>query len=389
MNRWRLILPLLAGLAWALGCSSDPDTPVGAEFLEDGLIRSRPGEVFEDTIYVSGDTTFAVNSTITNASLMRVGFLNGFESAMLIRFDLSTASGDVRAVTEARLTINADVQNEIQVRFYELAAPFSEDSALLSLELGDSIPDDQGNVDRTLVGSAFERFVLSKTIVQDWIRGDRPHYGIAIVANEPGLDPSVAADFVDYYTKEDIENRGSDLAVVFADIPEDETEEFEVSDDGTFVTDHITSPHRVVSRGSANRLLIPINLSSLREDLLLHNAELVLSIANADTTDDDPQPIQLMLYAPTDSEIGSPGILNGETVIPIGITNQTMQMTLPVRGIVQKFITDPTSNHGLVLRYLSESSGPERLELHGTGAPDGLRPFYRLKLSEPPEFPDR
>ena len=183
------VLLLVTAFAVGFGCSSDENSPLGAEFVIDSLILSEPGEVFIDSLFIGGDdTTFVTNSHIPDLTLLSQGRDPFFESSMIVRVDFTPQGTDtVKTVdrAELRLVMSSPVADTIRVIFFDMTQPYVEGDTMTVLSLGAVIPDDGGVTDRELV-LATTRYELPDQLVQDWIHGNQMHNGIAVVTNQSG-----------------------------------------------------------------------------------------------------------------------------------------------------------------------------------------------------------
>ncbi len=378
-----LVAAALGGITIAGGCSSDPNTPLGESFVVDSLIRSRPGEVVEDTIVVtSGDTTFAVNSYYAilltyDTPQMVIGRNDDFQSTMLVRVDFSKAGADtLKTVTTAELTLPPDPTTQtgsLGALFYEMLVPFETGDTLTSLSLAASpIPDGTLiNVDRTM--SVFPReYALPPLLVQAWIRGDSTHNGIAIVLNDPTTTREMT-----FATRTNSDNPF--LRVLFSDATQTS---YRFLADGTFAQDLSTTSDLRVSDGDTKRAYLPVPLSGLATEIILHQAKLVLHIASASEAQN-----QVDLYAPADSVVGSTGILKG-TSVTSQLADTSGVVEFSIRNIVASFLADPSKNHGFVVRYLQEGNSNRRIDFFSSAAPDSLKPRMVFTYSTPATFPD-
>jgi hypothetical protein len=384
MRRLSVFLVLAAAVGFAGGCSSDPDTPLGAGFLEDSLIQSQPGEVFQDTIAIgSTDTTFVVNSFYSNFSsqsnVMLFGRTNDFESWMLVRVDFSNAGEDtLKTVTGAQLTLplgDGSPSGPLGGLFYETSEPFADGDTLTSISLSPNpIPDSTGvNVDRTL--SVFPRtYSLPDTLVQRWIRGEAPHNGIAIVLND--TTTTVTMTFANR-----LSSSNPFLRVFFSDGTDNS---YLLVANGTFTKDLAATDDLRLSDGDARRIWLPVDLSRIAADALLHEATLLLRVVPGSFTEGGGT---IELYAPEDSVIGSTGILSGASRLTQTFDPAKDFVEFPIRNIIERFIADTTLNYGLVTRYLPEGGSVRRIDFHPSTAADTLRPVMRFTFSTPPTFP--
>ena len=384
MKRLSIFLMLAAAVGLGGSCSSDPETPLGASFVEDSLIQSQPGEVFQDTIAIgSTDTTFIVNSFYANfvtiPNILVFGRADSFESWMLVRVDFTAAGEDtLKTVTGAQLTLPADpsIQSgSLGGLFYEMTQPFEEGDTLTSLSLATNpIPDSSGvNVDRTL--SIFPRtYTLPDTLVQKWIRGETPHNGIAIVLNDATTTLKMT------FASRTNENNPF-LKVFFSDGTE---KTYPFIANGTFSKDLSSTTDLRLSDGDTWRIWLPVDLSAIADDALLHDARLVLHIVLGSPTEGGGT---VELYAPEDSVIGSSGILTGTPIWAEELDPTENVVEFPIRNIIERFLADSTLNYGFVARYLPEGSSVRRIGFHSSAAVDSLSPLMRFTFSTPPTFP--
>lgn len=378
-----LALTLSMVIGALVGCSSDPDSPVGSALVDDDLIRSRPGDLFVDTLLVTAsETSFVTNALLAQAQTMEVGRRDSIGRTALLRFDFSSPGDDtLRVVERAEIVLQALVDDgvEMQVQFYELSEPFTESDTLTSLGL-EATPltdPDTGSGDRLLVKNPINDYRLDPALVQEWIRGTKTHNGIAFVETEGSTDK-----VFDFATKESSGTTDPFLRVVFAG---GDPSNYAIVADGTFVEDDNTTPSPAIADGETRRIHFPIDLSAFSTELLLHNAELVFHV---DTTKVIGGDLNVSLYRPTSST--PPGLLDGDDVGFIDL-KPTPEIITPfrfnVRAELEAFLADPSTNHGFVLRFTLEGANPRRLGIYGSAAPDSLKPSLRLIYSEAADFP--
>jgi hypothetical protein len=214
INRSRIFLAALAAVAGLLACGDSDDTPLGSEFITDGLLGSKPGVVFDDSIDVSGDTVYTYFPLIDKRSYLETGIQNGYQRTTLVRADFSTAGDDTnKTVFRATLRINiinfAEYETQLQARFLELGTEYNEGDSVAVLDTTTVIPDpDTGAQERDLAFGT-PSYELPNALVEAWIKGDSIHNGIAVVYSDAGdklmgfdsresaEDPSINVDFVD------------------------------------------------------------------------------------------------------------------------------------------------------------------------------------------------
>lgn len=383
MKRLPIFLMLAAAVGVGGGCSSDPDTPLGASFVPDSLIQSRPGEVFQDTIAIgSTDTTFVVNSFYTNfttmPNIMVFGRADSFESWMLVRVNFAAAGDDTsKTVTSAQLRLPLDPFNpdSLGAVFYEMLEPFEDGDTLTTLNLAaNPIPDSSGDTLRTLKATP-PLYTLPPALVQAWIRGQTPHNGIAMVLKDATTTLTMT------FAGKNNANSQPRLQVSFSD----GTDSFyPFIADGTFTKDLSATTNLRLSDGDAWRIWLPVDLSDIADDALLHNAQLVLRIVPGSPTEGGGT---VELYAPKDSVIGSSGILSGTPISAQELDPIKDVVEFPIRNIIERFLADSTSNYGFVTRYLPEGGSIRRIDFFSSATADSVRPIMRFTFSTPPTFP--
>jgi hypothetical protein len=355
---------------------------LGESFVADSLVRSRPGDVVQDTLVVtSGDTTFEVNSYYASLlnlpDQMVLGRKDDFQSTMLVRVDFSKAGADAgKTVQTADLVLlTVGTADTLRALFYETLVPFETGDTLSSLSLAASpIPDGTLlNVDREM--KPFPReYSLPPGLVQDWIRGTQPHNGIAIVLNDTTTtrEMTFATRSADDYPF---------LRVLFTDASQSS---YPLLADGTFVEDLSTTTELRLSDGDTKRIYLPVRLSGLPRHIMLNQARLIIhvvSLSASDTLD------AVELYAPADSVVGSAGILRG-TAVSSRVIGGSGVVSFSIRNIVSSFLARPETNHGFVVRYVPEGNSIRRIDFFSSAAADSLKPRMVFTYTLPPDFPD-
>lgn len=371
-----LALVMVAALAVGFGCSSDENSPLGAEFVIDSLILSDPGEVFIDSLFIGGDdTTFVTNSHIPGLTLLSQGRDQFFESSMMVRIDFTPQGTDTSKTVdraELRLVMSSSVADTIRVIFFDMTRPYVEGDTMTVLSLGAVIPDDGGMTDRVLA-LATARYELPDQLVQDWIRGDQTHNGIAVVTNQSGNK------IVRFGAREGAD--APSLLVVFAN---NDLTTYPVSDDGTFVT-ALKPPNDLgVGDGRIRRVLLPFNIGGVDSTILIHSALLEIHTVPSSSSGGD---VTATLYAPENLDISDPGIVQGALISTQTIDLVNNRVRFPVSNILADFIASGRDNQGFVVQYALEKTSNRQIEFYGSSTADSLRPVIILTISNAPTFP--
>jgi hypothetical protein len=370
-----------AALLLAAGCSSDPDTPLGAEFIDDGTLGSRPGDVFQDTLVVeSGDQSFVIGSRLDQNETISVGLQSGYRSSMALKVDFSGAGEDTnRTVEQAFLRMrvtDASQADSLTARFYLFLSEYSEGDTLETLDIDPSpIPDSSlVNVDREM-RFAISRYTLPPALVQSWIRGEENHNGIAVLyeGSEPGNQLA-------YGSRENSDDGLHPfMTVVFTD---GQQTNYPVTDDGTYVESETSTSNLIISDGYIRRILIPVDISRIDSDILIHDARLVLNyIPSSDLGSD----FDVFLYSPNSADPADEDSRFGQGVTTSFVDFVTGQVILPVRNILSLYLTGGRKNTGFALRFLGEGGSIRQVEFY-TSSSDSLGPRVILTASHPPEF---
>ncbi|UCG50416.1 MAG: hypothetical protein JSW58_09380 [Candidatus Latescibacterota bacterium] len=369
-------------LVLALGCSSDPNTPLGSEFLDDGLIQSQPGEVFQDTVLIElGDTSFVVNSAMLRDDVMLFGREDDVETWMIMRVDFSAVGDDTLETVESaslQLSLVSGVDTLVGV-FIELAEPLSEPDTLTTLVLADTIPDSTlVNVNRSLK-SFPRRYSLPPKLVEDWIKGEKSHNGMAVVLDDPTTDRRFQ-----FATRQNADSGLRPRLNVFFESGDEKSYPMVV--DGTFSIELFTSSNLLLSDGVIRRVYVPVDLSFFDPKTLLHDARLVLNTVPLSTVGTDRS---VTLYAPKSTNLDDPGVLTGTAVAPQLLPPDSafvVQVVFPIRNIVTTFLAEEKTKGALVLQYASEGIGVRRSEFFTSSSPDSLKPSMIFTFSSAPEF---
>lgn len=376
--RLTCILILIALLG---GCSSDPETPLGSEFVSDSILGSRPGHVFKDTLATDpADTSFALSSLLTSNTFLTLGRRDDYRTSMVIRADLPGKGSDttktvVGASLRLRFTDNSQT-DVIGARFYEMLEPFSEGDTITSLELNpDAIPDeDLTNVDREM--KLLGDYTLPPALVEGWIKGDIEHTGIAVVPSDTTLSTQIT-----FGSRENGDVSQQPFLAVTFDDGSDTT--YAMTDDATFVEWLGATSNLIVSDGYTQRVFIPVDIGGLVEDAAIHKADLVLTIVPGSEIGNE---FDVRLYTPNSSVVGNPDIFDGVGITTYATDIEDGQIVLPVRNVLLFFLEGVLPNNGFVLQFSGEGSQIRQLEFYSAEAGPDLGPHIIITYSTPADF---
>jgi hypothetical protein len=368
---------ILLLLVVVVGCSSDPDTPLGSEFLEGGTIGGEPGEIFQDTLLVdSGDLSFVVGEYLFNSDKLELGRKDNVETWPVLRVNFSTAGDDtLLTVREASLRlVMSETSETLSAIFRELGTQLVDSDTLKGITLGDTIPDNEGTAIRTMA-FADPNYDLPPAVVQDWIRNKRPRNGIAVV-----LDDAADTTRLVFQSTE----RGTDLRptlrVIFTN---SKISTYAMSVDGTFATEIYSTQNLLLSDGVTRRVLIPVDLTAFDPNTLVHEAKIVLHFVPDTNLGTD---VSVTLYAPETTDTGDPDVLDGTLVSGTVMAEDSGVLSFSIRNILSTLIAKGTDENALVLRYSNEGSAVRRVEFYGSGAADSLAPAFMFTYSNAPKF---
>ena len=374
---WLIILAVLA----LFGCSSDPDSPVGTEFLDDGIIGSRPGEVILDTLKLGpGDQSFFIGSRLDVNSTLSIGIKDGYKSSILLKFNFDNPGADTaRTVQLVRMRLRAASDSEtdsLTANFFELLSNYDEGDTLLTLDLDPAAIPDSGlvEIDRQMP-TALGLYTLPTALVQDWIRGVKTHHGLAVVITPGTTDKQLLMGA----RENSADDRRPILEVNFTD---GHSTLYKISDDGTFVESVNPTTNLVLSDGYIRRIHLPLDLTPIDPDLLIHDAKLILNYVPSSSLGSD---FSVFLYSPnSDNPLGT-DIWTGQAVMSGVVDFMTGRVVLPVRIILLLMLGGKEDNNGFALRFMGEGSELRQVEFY-TSASDSLGPRIELISSQPPEF---
>lgn len=390
MRLFCALLALFFVYALGGGCSSDTDTPLGSEFVDDGLIHPDSIRVVQDTVRIeTGATSFVVSDYVLRSSKMELGRKDGVETWLVLRMDFSTAGDDkLRTVRSASLvlTVTGDADT-LGARFVELASPLEESDTLKAIALGVTIPDSTyTNVDRAM--KIFPRaYSLPPRLVEDWIKGNAVHNGIAVVLTDPTEDKRLV-----FGTKENPDSTVHPVLRVF--FTSGDQSRYRVSADGTFAKDLFTAEGLLVSDVGPRRVFVPVDLGVFDPKTLVHEANLVLHlvpgsmigagtvVVGTDTTLIDG----FTLYSPASGDVTSADILEGTTIASVLLTADPGVLKISIGNVISSLLAGKEETGWFVLRYTSEGSSIRRAQFFGGDAPDSLKPTVTFTYSTAPKF---
>jgi hypothetical protein len=376
----KIWIVVVAAALLVVSCGDSDDTPLGSEFIDD-LLGSRPGEVLQDSIPVSGsDTVFTYYTTINKQLWLEVGSKRNYERIILLKADFSGADADAqKTVTSADLILTATAgdNDQIDVFFYELGTEYGEDSLIVTVDTTDVIPDpDTGERVRTLQKG--NTYALPPELVQGWIN-DRAHNGIALVYAE------ALTDTMGFLSREG-GDPNSDLAKPPAIRVRFDggatTTTYAVSDDCVVVRPLEPTDNLVISDGFVRRVFFEIDLSQVNDSAAVHEARVVFKFV-PETVFGASQSVEL--YIPESPDPDSEDFLSGTNVVSEIMDANTGELVLTVTNSILGILAGELENNGFVLKFVSENTDIRQAEFFTSGDPF-LGPKLYITYSTPAQF---
>ncbi len=362
-------------LAAALSCSSDPDTPLGSDFVNDAL-GSHPGDVFQDTIAVYADTVIERHTLISRTATIDLGRQDGYERVMILQPSFSGAGSDVnRVVASADLRlITADISGSFPARFYRLDRTYASSDTISTLDTLAVIPDpNTGSPNRSM--QLFPAtYALPPDLVQGWIRGDSLRTAIAIVYNDP------VNDRIATFNSIEAESERPRIEVHFTDLTQ---HNYAFSADATFMRPPPPPSTLIVSDGYARRVYFRMHIDELAPQSSVHTARVRFHIVPGSVLGVNTI---LQMYVPTSTDPTSPDFLSGQQVTSEAFFSGDDIIEFKVTNSLFLTLQGSLEDNGFVLQFNSENTELRQVELYGSAAADSLRPRVYVTSSTPAGF---
>jgi hypothetical protein len=389
--RTRAAVSLIVAGVWValLSCSSDPASTLGSD---SDVLGSEPGTVYQDTIGVFGDTTFAFHTPIATDTDLELGRDDGYERIMILQpgfAELDAHAGDLtRTVSSASLHMfTAHVMTSFPVRFYRLERKYTEgDTISVAPALPDSLaipdPGAGGSIDRH-IESFPPTFPIPASLAQSWIRADpndedNAREAIAIVYMD-------TADRVATIPSRNAKDDQPYLDVLFTD---NTTRSYRIRDDATVYRPLTTTSNLVVSDGFARRVFMHAQLDSLAKNAAVHSARMRFHIVPntflpADTLVTSET---LVLYIPDSTDPSRAEFKTGQRVIEQPVRSDATIVEFPMANAIFLVLQGTLKNNGFAIRFKDENTQFRQVELYGSAAADSLRPRVFVTSSTPAVF---
>lgn len=361
---------VLAAFAIA-ACSSDPPSPLG-----DDLVASVPGVIFEDTLEIFADTTFAYATALASDSILEFGRVSGYQRSMIIQISFAGASSYVTSTVQSavlRLTAD-DVDAPIPARFYRLTDAYAEGDSVPSLDtLAVVVDPDTGSPNRTLQTVPRE-YPIPPGLVQGWIRDEIERTALAIVYTDDTIDR--IATFKALQAARD----RPQLVVTFVG---GATAIFRANGDATFVRPTTTTSNLVVSDGFVRRTYFRIPFDQLEDNAAIHNARVRIHMVPGSAMGGDPN---LIVFVPESDDPDSKDFLAGQLVTAISFLPSGNFVEFGITNAVALTLQGTLEGNGVVIRFDAENSALRQVQFYGSDAPDSLRPRLYITSSTPADF---
>jgi len=370
---------LIAGTWLALlSCSSDPTSTLGSD---SDLLGSEPGTVYQDTIGVFGDTTYAFNTPIATDTDLEVGDDSLYTHTMILQPGFANLkAGDVnRTVQSAALhftTVN--VNGNYPIRFYGLGYTYTEGDAVSGLDtltVADAILDPvAASIERHLE-TATPLYPIPVALAQDWIRDSTRREAIAVVYTD-NLNKRVTT-----IPSQDATAEGHPyLQVNYTDGVQ---RAYDIRDDATAYHPNFTTPNLIVSDGYPRRVFLRAQLDSLARDSAVHTAKMRLHIVPGSLRG---TATSLILYIPDSTDPTKAEFKTGQRITEKAIVSTDTVLEFPMTNAIFLVLQKKLKNNGFAIRFANENTELRQVELYGTEAADSLRPQVFVTSSTPAVF---
>jgi len=378
---------LLAALgAWLslLSCSSDPANTLGSD---SDLLGSKPGTVYEDTLDMVGDTTYAMRTPIAVGATIETGFDAVYNRTMIIDVGFTLLNDHptdtLRTVETAEIHLpTGKVVGSFPVRFYGLNRRYTEGDTLSDISHltdSDAIVDTlTGSIDRSLNAST-QVYPIPASVAQRWIRHPKSREAIAIVYTD------VANQRVTGIPSSENTTDHPYLKVFYTD---GNFRTFLVANDGTLYTPRSTTSNLVASDGYARRVYWRVPLDSLKKDSAVHTAHTFLHVVPNSFygTQKDTTEFTMVLYIPDSTNPLAKEFKTGQRITEQAVRNDQKTVDFPMTNAIFLVLQGKLKNNGFAIRCADENTVPRQIEFYGTNAPDSLKPRIYITSSTPAEF---
>lgn len=376
--RARVTAALLIGGTWLalLSCSSDPTSTLGSD---NKLIGSEPGTVYQDTIGVSGDTTYAFKTPIAIDTDLEVGDDGLYTHIMILQPGFILKTGDINRTvqTAAFHFTTANVTGNFPVRFYLLEHSYTEGDTIGGLTaLADSMAIRDpvaGSIERHLE-TATPLYPIPAALAQEWIRDSTKRKAIAIVYTD------TANKRVTTIPSQNAATGHPYLQVNYTDGIQ---RSYDIRDDATAYLPDVTTSNLVMSDGYARRVYFRAELDSLAKDSAVHSAIVRLHIVPNSLLG---KLTSLILYIPDSTDPKTAAFKTGQRIDEVAIDSTSTVLSFPMRNAIFLVLQKKLKNNGFAIRFANENTELRQVELYGTGEPDSLRPKIFVTSSTPAVF---
>jgi hypothetical protein len=372
---------------YLLSCSSDPPTTLGSD---SDVLGSEPGTVFQDTIGVIDDTTYAFNTPIAGLTFVETGIDPYYEHIMVMQpgfADLTDHPGDtLRTVQTVSLHLGTGALKEsFPVRFYKLGRKYTEGDTISigNLPLADAIIDPvAGTIERSL--ELFPpSYPLPPALVQEWIRDADAREAIAIVYTDTANRriASIAS-----------QNNPKDKPYLDVQFTDGVTRSYEIRDDATVCRPLTTTSNLIVSDGFPRRIFFRAELDSLEDDAAVHSAKLRMhmvpgTLFRSLDSDSVISTVTLLLYIPDSTDPAKPEFKTGQRITEQPADEDAEFVDFPLTNALFLVLQGTLKDNGFAIRCKDENSDVRQAEFYGNDAVvDSLRPRIYVTTSTPAVF---